>query len=328
MALATLVRKYGFFFGLAAITLLILLDPTGKAAALGKVIKSHHGPDVAICLIFLLSGLLLPSDQIRAGLTERGGTFLALGLIFIVSPLTGYLLSLGPIDPGIKAGLILTAVMPATLSSGVVMTAAAGGNLAHALLLTLLSNTLSVFTIPFSLTLLLGLKGGMAAVPFDRSQMMLQIGSLVLAPLFLGLFLRRFSSFMPARLDRWVPIVNQTLVIIIVWMALSQARETMARERLDLLAVGLTSFLFHGFLLGFGFLSCRLLRMGPGRRESVIFMGGQKTLPLSLILQVTLFPGLGLALAFCVIHHVIHLMMDGYLVGRLARAKTLSPSRR
>jgi len=46
-----------------------------------------------------------------------------------------------------------------------------------------------------------------------------------------------------------------------------------------------------------------------------------------LILQVTLFPHLGLALAFCVIHHVIHLMMDGYVVGRLARARAPSSTR-
>ena len=57
--------------------------------------------------------------------------------------------------------------------------------------------------------------------------------------------------------------------------------------------------------------------IGPGRRESVIFMGGQKTLPLSVILQVTLFPTFGLALVVCVLHHIIHLIMDAYLVERL-----------
>jgi len=51
--------------------------------------------------------------------------------------------------------------------------------------------------------------------------------------------------------------------------------------------------------------------------ESVIFMGGQKTLVLSVILQVSLFPQYGLALVVCVMHHIVHLVMDGYLVGRL-----------
>jgi len=60
-----------------------------------------------------------------------------------------------------------------------------------------------------------------------------------------------------------------------------------------------------------------VLKLGKGRRESVIFMGGQKTLPLSIILQVSLFPQYGLALVVCVLHHLIHLLMDGYLVGKL-----------
>jgi sodium/bile acid cotransporter 7 len=60
-----------------------------------------------------------------------------------------------------------------------------------------------------------------------------------------------------------------------------------------------------------------LLKLGKGRRESVIFMGGQKTLPLSVILQMSLFPQYGIALVVCVMHHMVHLLMDGYLVGKL-----------
>jgi hypothetical protein len=39
------------------------------------------------------------------------------------------------------------------------------------------------------------------------------------------------------------------------------------------------------------------------------------------MLQVTLFPQYGVALAFCVLHHFIHLMMDSYLVGRFRSAR-------
>jgi sodium/bile acid cotransporter 7 len=46
-------------------------------------------------------------------------------------------------------------------------------------------------------------------------------------------------------------------------------------------------------------------------------MGGQKTLPLSIILQVSLFSQYGIALVVCVLHHIVHLAMDGYLVERL-----------
>jgi sodium/bile acid cotransporter 7 len=46
-------------------------------------------------------------------------------------------------------------------------------------------------------------------------------------------------------------------------------------------------------------------------------MGAQKTLPLSIILQVSLFPQYTVALLVCVLHHIVHLIMDGYIVERM-----------
>ena len=60
-----------------------------------------------------------------------------------------------------------------------------------------------------------------------------------------------------------------------------------------------------------------LFKVERGRRESIIFMGGQKTLALAIVLQVSLFPQYGQALVFCVVHHFIHLIMDGFVVERL-----------
>ena len=54
--------------------------------------------------------------------------------------------------------------MPTTLSSGVVMTGAAGGNMAQALVITIMANGLAVFTIPVVLSLLLRLIGGSARI--------------------------------------------------------------------------------------------------------------------------------------------------------------------
>ena len=78
-----------------------------------------------------------------------------------------------------------------------------------------------------------------------------------------------------------------------------------------------TAMGFHLLLVLSALAAARFCGIGPGRRESIIFMGGQKTLPLSVILQVTLFPGYGLVLVVCVVHHVVHLTMDACLVAKL-----------
>jgi sodium/bile acid cotransporter 7 len=211
--------------------------------------------------------------------------------------------------------------MPTTMSSGVVMTGAAGGNIAHALLITVLANSLSIVTIPFSLSLLLQT---VDSVPIDKVRMMIQMALLVLLPLLLGLFLRPKKGSLLTSLQRGIPVLNQCLILAIVWMGVSDARATVLSGGAQVFVILILSFVFHAVLLLAGFLAIRLFRIPRGRLESILFMGGQKTLPLSVLLQVKLFPQFGLALAFCVFHHFIHLMMDGYLVGRLNRMRSMS----
>jgi sodium/bile acid cotransporter 7 len=73
---------------------------------------------------------------------------------------------------------------------------------------------------------------------------------------------------------------------------------------------------FHGTMLLSSIVSARLLCLPTPVTKSVVFMGSQKTLPLTLMVQVTAFPDYPLALVVCVLHHITQLFMDGYLVGK------------
>ena len=313
------IKKRWFLFGLVFVSLITLIDEGESVAGLGKWCKAQGGADVVIFLIFLASGLVLNNEQIRKGLGDLKGTTLALGLIFVAAPVVAYVVTLLPINRGAAIGLFLVAVVPTTMTSGVVMTGAAGGNMAHALLITLLAHAIGVFSIPLTLGVLLGIGGEGEAVSLDKGRMMARIAFLVLFPLILGIVLRPRRPGIVRGLRKGVPVFTQSMILAIVWMGLSGARGAVLSGGAGTLQVLVLAFLFHALLLGVAFGLVRLFRVGQGRRESVIFMGAQKTLPLSVLLQTTLFPGYGLALAFCVIHHFVHLMMDGYLVQRLGR---------
>jgi sodium/bile acid cotransporter 7 len=311
------IKKYWFMAGLIAIFVVTLADTTETISGIGEWLKVHHGPAVAVILIFVFSGLLLETDQIRSGLKDIKGTLSALSIIFLISPLAALMSGQLPLDTGVKIGIFLVAVMPTTLSSGVVMTGAAGGNMAHALVITILSNGLAVFSIPLVLSFLVHLVGGKTDVSFDKTAMMLKITGLVILPLCIGLAAKYYTKVFSRKLDAKLQLLNQCLIFGIVWMALSPARAAIlySGEMIGWV-LGLV-FVFHGVLLASAGLLSWGFQLGPGRRESVIFMGVQKTLPLSVILQVSLFPQYGLALVVCVLHHIVHLLMDGYLVGKL-----------
>ena len=192
--------------------------------------------------------------------------------------------------------------------------------MAHALFVTVLANMLSVFIIPVSLSLLLVLVGSQTSVAIDAWRIIFKLGGYVLLPLAGGMLLRSICRHWLERSFTVLNVLNQLLVLGIIWMGLSQTRHAILTSGGSLVVVVLlVAMLFHAVLLTSAALMARIFRLGRGRRESVLFIGAQKTLPLSIILQVSLFPDYGQALVFCVVHHIVHLMMDGYLVGRLRR---------
>lgn len=320
MKLLDLIKKYWFLAGLVLVFVVTLADVTDMTAEAGRWCKQHHGPNLVIFLVFLFSGIILNPSQIRAGLKNLKGTLHALILIFIVSPVIAAILQFLPLNTGVKIGLFLVAVMPTTMSSGVVMTGASGGRMAHSLVITVIANILAIATIPVSLSLLLEITGNETPIIIDKAAVMAKIGLFVVVPLLAGLAVRSlFQHWIQAQSHRF-QIVNQFLILVIVWMGISQSKPVVLESGAQLIIIALLVFTFHLILLCAAWSSLWFCRIPPGSRESILFMGIQKTLPLSVILQVTLFPEYGQALLVCVGHHFISLMIDGFLVGRLRPA--------
>ncbi|MBU1566836.1 MAG: bile acid:sodium symporter [Proteobacteria bacterium] len=311
------IKNNWFMLGLLGIAAITISDAIGLLVVPGLWLAAHRGPDAVIILIFFFSGIALDAKQIRAGVTDYPGTILTLVLIFVISPLIAMAFSLLPLATGIILGLYLVAVMPSTLSSGVVMTGSAGGNMAHALLITIIANALAVITIPVTLSFLLGAAGDGRAIAFDQSAIMIKIATLVLLPLLSGTFLRSQMDMQLRRLLPYTTIANQVAVLVIVWMALCSGRVAIVAEMNTIIIVLAAVFGFHLVLVLMALGVTKVAGIPKGRRESIIFMGGQKTLPLSVILQVTLFPEYGVALVVCVVHHIVHLIMDAFLIGYL-----------
>jgi sodium/bile acid cotransporter 7 len=307
-------KKNWFMLLLVATTILTVSDTTGIITKPGQWLKYHHAPEAIIAIVFFLSGLALNLRQIRTGISDVKATVIALIITFLAAPLLALLFGNLPIQAGLIVGLYLVAAVPPTLSSGVVMTGAAGGNMAHALITTILANCLAVVTVPFTLGILLKYTGNQLGVELDIAPVIAQVATLILLPLLAGLFTGNRSWRVIQKIKPYSSILSQSGIVAIVWMGVSKGRETIVSDLDALFPVVLMVFCFHLFLVVAAVIMAHLFRLGPGRKESVIFIGGQKTLALSVILQVSLFPEYGLALVVCIMHHLIHLIMDSFLV--------------
>ncbi|ACN14399.1 putative sodium/bile acid symporter family protein [Desulforapulum autotrophicum HRM2] len=313
---ATLKRQW-FLVGIVLIFALVILDQSASLARAGIFLKNHQGPRFMIFIIFLFSGLIIEPDQIRAGIRDVKATAGAIWVILIVAPLVAGIFLMLPLETGTALGLVLVAAMPTTLSSGVVMTGQAGGSMAHALFTTILSNCLAVVSIPLVLPLLLIPLHLEAGITLDRTAIFIKLLVLVLLPLLLGLGAKRMGLVVPQSLKKRLAMANQCIVLCIVFMSLSGARDVLLTQGHTPLFIVPLAVGFHLTLLGASFGTAQVLKLERGRKESVIFMGAQKTLPLAVMLQITCFPQFGTALLVCVLHHILHLMMDSYLAARM-----------
>ena len=165
--------------------------------------------------------------------------------------------------------------------------------------------------------MLLGLLDQSVAIHVNNLAILGKIFYLAILPLCAGMMGR---SIFPSLIHRWekeIIILCQFFVLFVVWVAISQTGEIISNGGSKVFVLLFTAAAYHASLLigcwGMVLLSGRK----KGKRESIIFIGGQKTLPLSIILQMSIFPDSGMVLLVCVLHHIIHLIMDAYLVEKL-----------
>lgn len=312
-------KQHWFLISLAFVFTVVVADGSGTVAALGKILNRAHGPDIVIFTIFFISGLIIETSQIRAGIKDAGATLAALFVIVIVSPAAAVLFHFLNLGEGVLIGLFIVAVMPTTLSSGIVMTGRAGGNMAHALCVTIFSNIISIVSIPLALSFLLPLVAQSRELSIDRGMIMLRLCLLVLLPLVTGLLVKRFLLHGRVNKKRILQNINQAFVVMIVFMAASKVKGVFDGAPDEFFMIAICTALFHLILLSASFAAAWLFKVRGRRNRSVIFMGSQKTLPLSVIIQMTYFPGYATALLVCVVHHFIHLFIDGYLAVKLEK---------
>ncbi|MBT6749076.1 MAG: bile acid:sodium symporter [Desulfobacula sp.] len=311
------VKKQWFLLSLVFVFAAVIFDSSNILVKIGFFLKGNHGPEVLIFIIFIISGLLIESDQIKAGIQDIKSTVLALAVIIIIAPIAAGLICLLPLETGVAIGLFIVAVMPTTLSSGIVMTGTAGGNMAHALLITILSNFIGIFSIPVILSILLSSLDQQKELMIDRGAIFFKLIILVLFPLMIGI-VSKAVVFKTGQLGQFkLQVVNQWMIIGVVFIALSGVKQVILGSGLSVFYILVLVSGFHLMLLGSCFLLVSFFGVEKGRYESIFFMGSQKTLALSAMIQVTYFSEFGTALLVCVLHHIVHLMMDGYLSTRM-----------
>ena len=320
-------KRHWFLLAMAAAVTLGSLVPQG-----GQALRlSGFAIPLLVAVVLAISGFTLDTSRLLAQASNLWAVLLALATTYAAAPLAAYVLAKawgpgidGPRSEGaffLEAMMILAA-QAGTLASALAMTAIARGNQELALLITVLSSILTAVLTPLVLEFSLG---KIVEVPF--ADIMLRMMLIVVLPVFVGQLARRIlwqhaRKAMPA-----IRILPRVIILSFLYTGFSAATEHLAdTPALALRFLGACLSL-HLVLLLWTWLSSRLLGLRAASRTAVILCGSQKTLPNGIDIWTKFFahnPYGALPLA---LYHVVQLLIDTLLLGRLAASNDQPPGR-
>lgn len=182
-------------------------------------------------LVMLGMGMTLRPDDFRNVIERPKPVTLGVALQFILMPLIAWLLSESTGLPAeLALGMVLVGSCPGGTASNIICYLAKG-EVALSITLTAVSTLLAVFFTPLLTWLYIGQK-----VPVPVSAMMLNIVTVVLAPVALGVFINyRFSDRLLV-IKRIFPQISVVAVILIIGIIIANTHAQLAVLALPVLA--------------------------------------------------------------------------------------------
>jgi sodium/bile acid cotransporter 7 len=116
----------------------------------GQFIKDMGMSSVLTFMAMFVSGLVLSFENVKSSLKEYKTIVFSSVITFIIFPILAYFFSrlLFTGNEDMFVGTMILSTQASTVSSAIILTMAAGGNVPLAIIITVLNNFLSVFISP------------------------------------------------------------------------------------------------------------------------------------------------------------------------------------
>ncbi|GAB4246566.1 MAG: bile acid:sodium symporter [Candidatus Methylacidiphilales bacterium] len=286
---------------------------------------------VGVVVIFVLQGLSLPTESLRLGLMNWRLHLFCLTGIFLAFPamvLPVVWLARPWLTPEVEIGLIFLAFLPTTISTAVVFTGQAGGDVAGALFNVTLANVLGVLITP---TILAGMLAAESGIAVPLAPLLGQIALLILLPFAIGQMFHRPARDWVNRHKPWLAQGTNVIILFIVYTAMCELFAAKQSGEMDGAPFGAVLVLCGLFLLisrGLAAAVLRKLAWTESTKLAAFFCATEKTLAAGVPMATLVFAAAGsaapaapaLVLLPILIYHPLQLAADSvFSQGMVAR---------
>jgi sodium/bile acid cotransporter 7 len=305
-------KKYWFF-----ICILVVVSAAFGLRDLHFWMRNYHILTIGIFIAFFITGLMLDTSNLSHQMLQLKAPVAAMISSLGFIPLFSWLLASCVFPKEYIIGVCIMATAPVTVVSGTVMTALGRGNIPLSLFICVLGNFMGVFTIPFTLKLLIDGGGDINLPVID---MLSNLVISVLVPIVLGKLAqsRLKASLSPYR--RSFSVFQQGIVLLIIFNAVagSGTHILSAGVTLPLLLAFVTCL--HSLILLMNYGISRIIRLDRPSTTAFTIHTSQKTLAVSYLVWSGYFAHqYPLALIPGIVYHLMQMIMDTFVAEKFRK---------
>lgn len=309
----------GFVLAIIGVIVLAYLFPSFQ-----QVLPFDTIGSIGISLIFFFYGLKLSPEKLKSGLKNWKLHVLIQFSTFLLYPLL--ILVFYPFIQNEKGELLwlsflFLAALPSTVSSAVVMTSIAKGNISAAIFNASISGLIGILVTP----LWMGLFLHAVASDFDMGTIYFKLLTEIVVPVIIGLILQRFFGKYAQRHIRLITLFDKSVILIIVFKSFAESFEKnvfSSVSTLDFILIitaVVCSFFFVYWLIGI--ISDKL---GFNRADKITaqFCGTKKSLVHGTVFAKVLFSAafpIGIILLPLMLFHGIQLFVVSFIAVRKSK---------
>lgn len=285
---------------------------------LGRLVREYSLLNVGVSLAFFITGLTLETSSIGAQLRKFGPPVAAMISSLVAIPLLAWGLASIMMPMEFVIGVCIIATAPVTVASGTVMTDVGRGNVPLSLFICVLGNALAIFTIPFSLNLLLHF-GGHIELPVLR--MLGGLALTILVPTIVGQMARPLVKEKIAPYKKGFSIFQQCIVLLIIFNAVASSTERILQAGIAILAVLAFMVVLHSLVLAMNYGTARFMGLDRPSVTAFTIHTSQKTLTVSYIVWAGYFAAqFPMAMIPAIGYHLTQMIMDSIVAQKFRLA--------
>ena len=282
----------------------------------GLAAPDYYVVDIGVVLVIFMGALKKTTDRLKKALKRVDLLFLSGLTVFVVAPAASLGLAwiLG-LDQGTdRLAVLVCTAQASTLATAIVLTEVAGGDVALAMVITVVNNVATVFLTPLIFKV-----AADADVEVDHLAMVGEMALKILTPVLVAQLVRRRLDELVSRHRRQLSVTSQLIVLVYVYVGVVAASQRLEGAGQVLARVAVLVIALHAVMLIFSAIVARITTGSSETRVAFVMCSSQKTLPAAILIWKSYFASIPIGPLVAVAYHMLQLVVDSMLAPAFLR---------